>query len=71
MIANELTLTVKYIYTPPTLGERDSLGVPIEPDEPEDIDIYEVADEHGSRVILPSISLEWLEEYVLSMIRGK
>lgn len=43
----EVKVEVTYTYTPACRGYRNSLGVPEEPDEDEDLDIKTVIDEKG------------------------
>lgn len=43
----EVKVEVTYTYTPASRGYRNSLGVPEEPDEDEDLDIKTVIDEKG------------------------
>ena len=44
----EVKVEVTYTYTPASRGYRNSLGVPEEPDEDEDLDIETVIDENGN-----------------------
>lgn len=66
---NDFSFTVKYVYSPPTRGYRNSLFVPEEPDEPEDVSVYEVIDENGLNVILPEDLLVYIEEHILKHLR--
>lgn len=68
MTMHEYYLTVKYVYSPACRGSRNSLHVPEEPDEPEQIGIYEVVDDTGKQVELSEHSLERLEEHILGGI---
>lgn len=58
-------LTVKYEHSPAFRGYRNSLHVPEEPDEPEDVSIYEITDEDGKQIDLSENSLERIEEHIL------
>jgi hypothetical protein len=60
---------VKYIYSPAYSGYRNSLHVPEEPDEPEDVSIYEVTDECGLLITLSEETLERIEEHILNHLR--
>lgn len=67
---DDLAFTVKYTYYPPFRGYRNSLFVPEEPDEPEEIIIHEIVDEYGSTLILPDIYLEVIEKHILNHIKN-
>lgn len=66
---NDFSFTVKYVYSPAYRGYRNSLFVPEEPDEPEDVSVYEVIDENGLNVILPEDLLVYIEEHILKHLR--
>lgn len=66
---NDFTITVKYTHTPPYYGYRNSLLVPEEPSEPEDISIYEVTGEDGKQIDLSEISLIRIEEHILKHVK--
>lgn len=67
---DDITLTVRYTYTPAHRGYRDSLFVPKEPDEPEEIIIHDVVDEYGMDVILSESLLESIENHILKSIKS-
>lgn len=46
----ETTYTVEYTFYKGCRGSRDSYGVPLEPDDPAEIEITRVTDESGSEV---------------------
>lgn len=66
---DDITFTVKYTYTPPFRGYRNSLFVPEAPDEPEEIFIHEVVDEYGTDVIMSDLLLEQIGTHILSHIK--
>lgn len=49
---NGVDIYVTGKYMPPSRGYRDSLGVPEEPDEPADFEIYTVVDDEDNPVEL-------------------
>lgn len=61
-------LTVKYCHSPAFRGHRNSLHVPEEPDEPEDVSIYEITDDQGKQIDLSENSLERIEEHILKSL---
>jgi len=68
IINNTMTyLTVAYEYHTATRGERDSFGVPQEPDEPAYVEIIVITDEYGEPVdesILSEAQLENIEQEI-------
>jgi len=62
---NDFSFTVKYVYSPPCHGYRNCLHVPEEPDEPEEVSIYEVFDECGRLISLSEETIERIEEHIL------
>lgn len=66
---NDFSFTVRYHYSSACNGYRNSLFVPEEPDEPEDVSIYEVFDECGHLISLSEETIERIEEHILKHIR--
>lgn len=69
MYNDEIVLIVKYTYSPAFRGKRNSLFVPEEPDDLEDVSVYEVADEYGSPLLLSERSIDMIEEHILNHIK--
>jgi len=61
----DLEVTVEFDYQPPCRGSRDSMGVPLEPDDEEEIEITAVTDEHGNDIDLTSDEESDIEEKCL------
>jgi len=61
----EIDVTVKFDYQPPCKGSRDSMGVPLEPDDEEEVEITSVSDEHGNDIDLTSDEESDIEEKCL------
>ena len=65
----ECFLTIRYVYSPTYRGYRNSLHVPEEPDEPEDVSVYQIIDECGRLIELSQESIDRLQEHILKYLR--
>lgn len=59
----EIEVDVEYRYTPGCRGSRNSMGVPEEPDDPEELDIESVVDASGSDW-LPSLTETQIDDLI-------
>lgn len=58
----EIDLEVEYRYSKGMRGSRDRWGVPLEPDDPEEVEIQSVQDANGKEVDLTKDEMDHLEE---------
>ena len=67
---DNITITIRYTYSPPHRGYRNSLYVPETPDDPEEIFIHDIVDEYGSSLELNDMAVELIEEHILRHIKS-
>jgi hypothetical protein len=61
----EVPVTIEYKYYRAVCGARGSFGVPLEPDEPEDVELGEVKDDKGLEYTLTDVETVEVIEYIL------
>ena len=64
-----LEVTVKGEYDGGSLGHRDRLGVPEEPDEPEGLEIESVTDDTGNEVEITDAEYAAINDHAINMAR--
>lgn len=58
----EINLEVEYRYSKGMRGSRDRWGVPLEPDDPEEVEIQSVTDANGNEVELTKAEMDRVEQ---------
>lgn len=58
----EIDLEVEYHYSKGMRGSRDRWGVPLEPDDPEEVEIQSVTDANGNEVELTASEMDRVEQ---------
>lgn len=68
----EMVVEVEYTYHPACRGERErGTGLPLEPDEPEHIEIESVTDQFGNTIELSNDEYAELEEDILEELQDR
>jgi hypothetical protein len=73
---DDVEVTVEYDYTPACRGARDSFngrpgaGLPLEPDEPESVDILDTYDQDGNGVTLSPSEEQRAKEQILDQVHS-